>query len=95
MQSLPVMNIKPLLILPIKQAVIHFVLLKSLTSIYNIFPLLVIIPFGVFNIIEENYNPLMIVWMLAMYVLALTVNYANFLIKKNLPKISKPSFLSI
>lgn len=84
MQSLPVMNIKPLLILPIKKrTVIHFVLLKSLTSIYNIFPLLVIIPFGIFNIIEGNYNPLnMVVWMLTMYILVLTVNYANFLIKK-------------
>jgi hypothetical protein len=84
MQSLPVMNIKPLLILPIKkQAVIHFVLLKSLTSIYNIFPLLVIIPFGIFNIVKGNYNSLtMIVWMVCMYVLALIVNYANFLIKK-------------
>jgi hypothetical protein len=84
MQSLAVMNIKPLLILPIKkEAVIHFVLLKSMTSIYNIFPLLVIIPFGVFNIIEGNYKSLnIIVWMLAMYALALNVNYANFLIKK-------------
>src|SRR3970040_2520972 len=84
MQSLPVMNIKPLLILPIKKrTVIHFVLLKSLTSIYNIFPLLVIIPFGIFNIIEGNYNPLnMVVWMLAMYILVLTLNYANFLLKK-------------
>jgi hypothetical protein len=84
MQSLPVMNIKPLLVLPIKkQAVIHFVLIKSLSSIYNIFPLLVIIPFGVFNIIEGNYNPLnMVVWILAMYILALIVNYSNFLIKK-------------
>lgn len=84
MQSLPVMNIKPLLILPIKKrTVIHFVLLKSLTSIYNIFPLLVIIPFGIFNIVEGNYNPLnMVVWMLAMYILALIVNYSNFLIKK-------------
>tara|TARA_R110000868_G_scaffold132690_2_gene343918 strand:- start:1123 stop:2607 length:1485 start_codon:yes stop_codon:yes gene_type:complete len=84
MQSLPVMNIKPLLVLPIKkQSVIHFVLLKSLTSIYNIFPLLVIIPFGVYNITKGNYNALhMIVWMVSMYVLALVVNYSNFLIKK-------------
>lgn len=84
MQSLPVMNIKPLLVLPIKkQSVIHFVLLKSFTSIYNIFSLLVIIPFGVYNITNGNYNSLnMIVWMIAMYVLALTVNYSNFLIKK-------------
>jgi len=84
MQSLPVMNIKPLLVLPVKkQSVIHFVLLKSLTSIYNIFPLLVIIPFGIYNITKGNYNALnMIVWMVSMYVLALVVNYSNFLIKK-------------
>lgn len=84
MQSLPIMNIKPLLVLPIKkQSVIHFVLLKSLTSIYNIFPLLVIIPFGVYNITKGNYNPVnIIVWMVAMYFMALIVNYVNFLIKK-------------
>lgn len=84
MQSLPVMNIKPLLVLPIKKAkVIHFVLLKSLTSIYNIFPLLMIIPFGIFCIMKGNYPTINImVWMMVMYVLALIVNYANFLIKK-------------
>ncbi|HLF52434.1 DUF5687 family protein [Flavobacterium sp.] len=84
MQSLPVINIKPLMVLPIKkQAVIHFVLLKSLISIYNIFPLLVIIPFGIFCILKGNYGTFNIfIWMMVMYVLALTVNYANFLIKK-------------
>ncbi|MEY3500778.1 MAG: hypothetical protein RL308_2447 [Bacteroidota bacterium] len=84
MQSLPVMNIKPLLILPIKrEKVIHFVLLKSLVSIYNIFPLLVILPFGITTIIQENLNTApVLVWMLTLYVLALCVNYANFLIKK-------------
>lgn len=84
MQSLPVMNIKPLLVLPIKkESVIHFVLMKSSISIYNIFPLLVIIPFGIFNMVKGNYGSLnMIVWMLGMYLLALIVNYANFLIKK-------------
>jgi len=84
MQSLPVMNIKPLLILPIKrEKVIHFVLLKSLVSIYNIFPLLVILPFGITTIIQENLNTApVLVWMLTLYLLALCVNYANFLIKK-------------
>lgn len=84
MQSLPVMNIKPLLVLPIKkEKVIHFVLLKSLTSVYNIFPLLMIIPFGIFCILNGNYAAINIIfWMLAMYSLALIVNYTNFLIKK-------------
>jgi hypothetical protein len=84
MQSLPVMNIKPLLILPIKrEKVIHFVLLKSLVSIYNFFPLLVILPFGITAIFQENLNAIpVLVWMLTLYLLALSVNYANFLIKK-------------
>jgi hypothetical protein len=84
MQSLPVMNIKPLLILPIKrEKVIHFVLLKSLFSIYNFFPLLVILPFGITAIIKENGNAIpVLVWMLTLYILALSVNYTNFLIKK-------------
>jgi hypothetical protein len=84
MQSLPVMNIKQLLILPIKrEKVIHFVLLKSLVSIYNIFPLLVILPFGITTIIQENLSVTpVLIWMLTLYLLALSVNYANFLIKK-------------
>ena len=82
MQSLPVMNIKPLLVLPIKkEKVIHFVLVKSLTSVYNIFSLLVIIPFGITCVLSGNYNIISIlVWMLTMYILALIVNYTNFLI---------------
>lgn len=84
MQSLPVMNIKPLLVLPIKkEKVIHFVLVKSLTSVYNIFSLLVIIPFGITCVLSGNYTIISIlVWMLTMYILALIVNYTNFLIKK-------------
>ncbi len=84
MQSLPVMNIKPLLILPIKrEKVIHFVLLKSIFSIYNIFPLLVILPFGITTIIEGKLNAVSgLSWMATLYLLALSVNYTNFLIKK-------------
>ena len=84
MQSLPVMNIKPLLILPIKrEKVIHYVLLKSVFSIYNLFPLLVILPFGITTIIEGNDGTAsVLVWMFSLYILVLCVNYANFLIKK-------------
>ena len=84
MQSLPVINIKPLLVLPIKkEKVIHFVLLKSLTSVFNIFSLLVIIPFGIFSILSGNYAIInQLVWMLTMFTLVLIVNYTNFLFKK-------------
>jgi hypothetical protein len=78
------MNIKPLLILPVKrEKVIHYVLLKSVFSIYNLFPLLVILPFGITTIIEGNaVTASVLIWMFTLYILVLCVNYANFLIKK-------------
>lgn len=84
MQTLPVMDIKPLLTLPIKKgSVIHYVLLKSFVSFFNLLPVLVIIPFGLMCIAQGD-KPVggMIAWMAAMYCLALCVNYANFIIKK-------------
>jgi len=84
LQTLPVMDIKPLMILPVKrQKVINFVLLKSLYSFYNFLPLLLLVPFGLFCIIKEDYPPVNIIgWMVAMYALILCVNYLNFIIKK-------------
>jgi len=84
LQTLPVVDIKPLMILPIKkQKVVNFVLLKSLYSFYNFLPLLLLIPFGLYCIIKEGYPPVnMIGWMIAMYALILCVNYLNFIIKK-------------
>ena len=45
-QKLPVMTIKPLLILPIKKSkILHYVLGKSAISFFNFLPLFSIIPF--------------------------------------------------
>ncbi len=84
LQTLPVMDIKPLMIFPIrKRKVVNFVLIKSLFSFYNILPLLLIIPFGIFCIVSEGYNTLSLVsWMIAMYAITLCVNFLNFIIKK-------------
>ena len=84
LQSLPVIDIKPLLILPVsKPKVVNFLLLKSLYSFYNILPLFVIIPFGLFCIYTGDYSKLHIVaWMFAISCLSLCVNYFNFIIKK-------------
>ncbi|MCF4100665.1 DUF5687 family protein [Gillisia sp. M10.2A] len=84
LQTLPVLNIKPLLILPVKKRkVVNFVLIKSLYSFFNFLPLLIIIPFGLFNIYKNEFETLpVLAWMLAMFGLTLTVNFANFIIKK-------------
>jgi hypothetical protein len=84
LQTLPVLDIKPLLILPIKKRkVVNFVLLKSIYSFFNFLPLLIIIPFGIFNIYKNEF-PLtsILAWMIAMIGLTLSVNFANFIIKK-------------
>jgi len=83
-QSLPIMNIKPLMVNNIKrQEMIHFVLLKSLFSFYNLLTPIVVIPFGIWCWREENFTPLQVIaWIVAMLALVISVNYANFLLKK-------------
>lgn len=84
LQTLPVIDIKSLMVLPIKKKkVVNFVLVKSLFSFYNFLPLLLIVPFGLFCILKENYPAAnMLGWMLAVYATILCINYLNFIIKK-------------
>ncbi|APG60822.1 DUF5687 family protein [Christiangramia salexigens] len=84
LQSLPVMDIKPLMILPInKSKVVNFVLLKSLYSYYNLLPLLLIIPFGIFCVVQGEYATSNIMgWLVGIAAISLSVNYLNFIIKK-------------
>lgn len=84
LQTLPVMDIKPLMVLPVKKGkVVNFVLLKSLYSFYNLLPLLLIVPFGLYCILKEGYATSgMLGWMLSMFAITLCVNYFNFIIKK-------------
>ena len=85
LQNLPIMDIKPLMLLPIKKRkVVNFVLLNSLYSFFNFLPLLIIIPFGIYNIYKQTFSTgAIIAWMISMIGLTLSVNFANFIIKKN------------
>lgn len=84
MQTLPVMNIKHMMINNIKRkTIIHFILIKSLFSFYNTLAPLVIIPFGIWCIRKGDYTVLQIMgWIFSLLALMVTVNYANFLLKK-------------
>ncbi len=84
MQALPVMNIKHMMINNIKRkSIVHFVLVKSIFSFYNILSPLAIIPFGIWCINKGDYSTLQIIgWVIAMLSLIMAVNYANFLLKK-------------
>ena len=84
MQTLPVMNIKPLLILPIKRStLVHYVLGKSAISFFNIVSLFFYIPFAVVLIIEGYDASGVLGWLLAIILMTQSVNFLNFLINKS------------
>ena len=84
MQTLPIMNIKPLLILPIKKSkLVHYVLGKSAFSAFNILGLFFYIPFSVV-LIKEGYNTAGVLgWLLSIILIIQSTNFLNFLINKN------------
>ena len=84
MQKLPVMNIKPLLTLPIKKSkIVHFILVKSSCSFFNIMSLFFYIPFAII-LIKEGYDIAGVLgWLFAMILLVQSSNFLNFLINKN------------
>jgi len=84
MQKLPVMNIKPLLILPIKKSkLVHYVLAKSSVSAFNIFGLFFYVPFSIVLIKEGYHVSGVLGWLFTMLLIIQSANFLNFLINKN------------
>lgn len=83
LQKLPVMNIQPLMTLPIhRNKIIHYVLGKTTFSFYNLLPLFFFVPFSVV-LITQGYPVINVIpWFLAMLFFELSVNYLNFLVNK-------------
>lgn len=81
LQAIPVMNIRPLLILPIKKpTIVHFSLGKTILSFFNIVHVFFFIPFTIVLIVE-GYDVLSaVLWYLAMVSLIYTNNFLNILL---------------
>ena len=84
MQKLPVMNIKPMLTLLIKKSkIVHFILVKSSFSFFNIMSLFFYIPFAIV-LIKQGYDfEGVFGWLFTMILLVQSSNFLNFLINKN------------
>ncbi|WP_188405049.1 DUF5687 family protein [Psychroflexus salis] len=84
MHQMPVMNIKPLMTLPIKRSkVIQFLLNKTIFSFFNLIGILFFIPFSA-ALIYFGYAPLQVAaWLLSLMGIVLCLNFINFLINKN------------
>lgn len=84
MQQLPVMNIKPMLLLPVKRkSAVQFVLLKTSFSFFNILPVLFFIPMSIVLLIQ-GYHPLMVLlWFISIITIGFSINFLNFILNKN------------
>lgn len=80
LQKIPVINIRPLLTLPIKRStIVNFALGKTALSFFNIIHAFFFIPFSVVLIIND-YNPIsVILWHLGMMALIYSNNFINIL----------------
>lgn len=83
LQQLPVINIKPFMIIPVKRSkVINYLLLKTSLSFFNILPIIFFLPLtGV--LIYKSYSVIgSMVWFLSFISISFCINYTNFLINK-------------
>lgn len=84
LQKLPVMDIKPLLLIPIKKSTIaHYILGRSGVSGYNLLALFFFIPFGI--VLLFNGYPVLnvLLWLVSIFSITLCINYVNFLVNKS------------
>ncbi|GAB3530471.1 DUF5687 family protein [Pontibacter brevis] len=89
MQELPVLAVQPYLHLPIpKQKLIHFVLLKSVPSIFNLLFLLIFVPFMLSAVIPAYGAGAALAWLLAATALTFVNNFLLVYFKRQLS--SKP-----
>jgi hypothetical protein len=81
LQKIPVMNIRPLLVFPIKRAsIVHFSLGKTALSFFNFVHAFFFLPFSIV-LIYEGYDILsVILWHTALFALVYCNNFANILL---------------
>jgi hypothetical protein len=83
-QAIPVTEVKQLLLLPItKRVIIRGVIVRSLGSIFNALPLVVLLPFCIVHSVENGMTYSIWIWFLSIICLSLSNNYLTFLINKS------------
>lgn len=81
LQKIPVMNIRPMLIFPIKKStIVHFSLGKTILSFFNLVHGFFLIPFSVVLIIEGSDVLSVLLWFTAVYSLLYVNNFINIIL---------------
>lgn len=86
-QSLPTLSIQPYLTLPVKKSkLIHYPLMKSITSFFNILALLLFFPFWI-KVVCSAYSVFFsAAWLVSILSLIFTNNYLTYSLKKHFIK---------
>ncbi|HEX8563938.1 MAG TPA: DUF5687 family protein [Flavobacterium sp.] len=81
LQKMPVVNIKPLLVVPVSRStIVHFALGKSIISFFNFIHAFFLIPFAVV-LITKGYAALSVAfWIIGIYALIYCSNFINVLV---------------
>jgi hypothetical protein len=81
LQKIPVMNIRPLLTLPIKRpTIVHFALGKTSISFFNFVHAVFFLPFAII-LLWEGYNPIgVVLWHLSIFALIYINNFLNVIL---------------
>ncbi|MBX0332347.1 hypothetical protein K3G39_03775 [Pontibacter sp. HSC-14F20] len=92
LQDLPVLAIQPYLHLPLKrEKLVHFVLLRSIPSVFNLLMLLVFVPFMLRSVVPTHGIGIALVWLASLLLLTFTNNFILIYFKRQLtsnPKIT-------
>jgi hypothetical protein len=81
LQKIPVMNIRPLLVFPIKKAtIVHFSLGKTVLSFFNLVHGFFLIPFSIVLIIEGYDAVSVVLWFFAVFSLLYSNNFINIVL---------------
>lgn len=84
LQKLPVVNIKPLMVLPVKRKIaINFLLGKGLVSFFNLLPMFFFVPFTIVILIKGYSASGVLLWFVSMLCITCAINLINFLINNN------------
>ncbi len=81
MQKMPVINIKPFLVVPIpRNTIVHFALGKGILSFFNIIHLFFLIPFAGVLLFNNQQITSVLPWFFAIFALILCNNFINILV---------------
>lgn len=85
MQDLPVLAVRPYLHLPVsRDKLIHFMLLRSLPNMFNLFMLFVFVPFMIRAVVPAYGTGIALVWLGALLMLTFFNNYLLIYFKRQL-----------